>query len=57
MFIVADCFAMLTAELNGQPHLKSDYRKALILGLAGRSDTGLADWFGEEDTDLDQPHP
>ncbi len=36
--IVADYFAMLVAELQGEPYKKSEHRKALIPLLAGRSD-------------------
>jgi len=36
--IVADYFAMLEAELQGEPYKKSEHRKALIPLLAGRSD-------------------
>lgn len=36
--IVADYFAMLEAELNGETYRKSEHRKALIPQLAGRSD-------------------
>ncbi len=36
--IVADYFAMLEAELLGEPYKKSEHRKALIPLLAGRSD-------------------
>jgi hypothetical protein len=35
--IVADYFAMLEAELNGQSFRKSEHRKALIPQLSGRS--------------------
>lgn len=36
--IVADYFAMLRAELLGQPYTKAEHRKALRPHLAGRSD-------------------
>ena len=36
--IVADYFAMLEAELQGEPYKKSEHRKALIPLLSGRSD-------------------
>jgi hypothetical protein len=36
--ILADCFAMLEAELQGSHYKKSEHRKALIHHLAGRSD-------------------
>ena len=36
--IVADYFAMLEAELLGEPYKKSEHRKVLIPVLAGRSD-------------------
>jgi hypothetical protein len=36
--IVADYFAMLDAELNGEPYRKSEHRKALIPQLSGRSE-------------------
>ena len=36
--IVADYFAMLEAELQGEPYKKSEHRKALIPLLAARSD-------------------
>ena len=35
---MADYFAMLEAELQGEPYKKSEHRKALIPLLAGRSD-------------------
>jgi hypothetical protein len=36
--IVADYFAMLQAEMNGEPYRKSDHRKVLIPQLEGRSE-------------------
>ena len=36
--IVADYFAMLEAELQGEPYKKSEHRKTLIPLLTGRSD-------------------
>ena len=36
--IVADDFAMLEAEMQGEPSKKSEHRKALTPLLAGRSD-------------------
>ncbi len=39
--IVADYFAMLEAELLGQPFKKSDHRKALMPQLSGRSNGSI----------------
>jgi hypothetical protein len=36
--VVADYFAMLEAEVNGEPYRKSEHRKALIPQLSGRSE-------------------
>jgi hypothetical protein len=39
--IVADYFAMLQAEAQGQPYKKSEHRKALIPRLEGRSEASV----------------
>ena len=39
--IVADYFAMLEAELHGEPYKKSEHHKALIPHLSGRSDSSV----------------